>query len=269
MTWRVVARQDAAVTIETRSVKALLGLLVAAVALAGYVYPVFGSDPVTTARFSGFVQGTLTTLVPFVGVLIGYNAVVTERESGAIRLSLSLPQSRWDVVVGKYVSRTGLVVAALLVAMALAGGLVVYPSGELELGAFVLYLGLTVAFGAVWTGLGIAVSLAVSTSRRALVSGVGILFLFVIVWDPLADALAAGLDAVGLVEGELPDVLQLLFAVEPGRVYGRVTAGFVDPGRTIGEAWYLNEWLALVFLVLWVVGPPGVAYARFAGSDLS
>lgn len=269
MTWRVVARRDGAVTVGTRSARALLGLLVAAVLLAGYVYPVFGGDPVTTARFPGFVHGTLATLVPFVGVLLGYNAVVDERESGAIRLALSLPQSRWDVVFGKYVSRTGLLTAALLGSLAAAGALVVYPFGELKLAPFVLYVALTLAFGAVWSGLGVAVSLAVATSRRALVVGFGLLFLFVVVWDALADALALGLEAAGVLGGDLPDAVEVLFALEPGRVYGRATAGFVDPSRTVGEAWYLSEWLALALLALWVVVPPGLAYLRFAGSDLS
>ncbi|MFC7138550.1 ABC transporter permease [Halosimplex aquaticum] len=269
MSWRVVAGRDADVTVEARSVKLLLGMLVTAVVLAGYVYPMIGREPYTTARFSGFVHGLVTTLVPFVGILLGYNAVVSDRESGAIRLTLSLPHSRRDVVAGTYASRTGLLTAAVVGALVAAGALVVYPFGDLELVPFLLYVALTVAFGAVWSGLGIAVSLAVATSRRALVLGFGLVFLFVVVWDAVERALTLGLSAAGLADDGLPWPVRFLIELEPGHVFGRVTAGFVDPARSVGDAWYLSEWLALGLLVLWVVGPLGLAYARFAGRDLA
>lgn len=269
MTWRTVARQDGALTIESRSVKVLLGLVAGAVLLAGYVYPVIGTPPHTTARFPGFVQGLLTTLVPFVGVLLGYNAVASERESGAIRLALSLPQSRADVVFGKYVSRTGVLAAAIVAAMAGAGALVVYPFGELAPGRFLLFVAFSVAFGAVWTGLGVAASLAVATKRRALALGFVPLFVFVLVWGALERAVALGLTAAGIVDGDLPAAARFVFGLAPGRAFERVTAGFVDPSRSVEGAWYLGEWVALLVLALWVVGPIGLAYARFAGRDLA
>lgn len=268
MTWQVIARRDGRVTAGAKSVQILLSLVVFTVLLAGYLYPMLGTEPITTARFSGFAQGLLTTLVPFVGTMLGYNAVVSDRESGAIRLSLSLPQSRRDLVLGTYASRTGLLTGALLAALALAGALVVYPFGDLVFAPFLVYVVLTLAFGAVWSGLGIAVSLAVSTGRRALVVGFTLLFTFVIVWDTLEQALVLGLNAAGIVNDPRPAAVRVLFSLEPGRVFARTTSGFVDPSRTVGAAWYLNEWLALALLAGWVVGPIGLAYLRFSRSDL-
>jgi ABC-type transport system involved in multi-copper enzyme maturation permease subunit len=269
MTWEVIARQDWSVTVETRSAKVLLGLLAAVVLLAGYIYPVAAPEPITTARFSSFAMGGLTVAVPFVGMLLSYGAVVDERESGSILLSLSLPHSRRDVVLGKYLSRTGLVTAALVGSMLGAGALVVYPFGELVPGRFLAFLGLTALFGVVWSGLGLAVSLAAATRRRALVLGFGLVFLFVVVWDTAVRALTLGLNAAGLVDGELPAAVQFLVGLEPSRVFERVTTGFVLPGESVAGPWYLGEWVALVVLVLWVLGPLGLAYRRFDGSDLS
>jgi ABC-2 type transport system permease protein len=42
---------------------------------------------------------------PIVGVVVGYNAVSGGRESGSLKLLLSLPHSRADVVFGKVVGR--------------------------------------------------------------------------------------------------------------------------------------------------------------------
>jgi len=269
MTWAVIARQDWSVTVETRSAKVLLGLLVSVVVLAGYIYPVGAAEPVTTARFAPFVLEGLRFAMPFVAVLLTYGAVVDERESGSILLSLSLPHSRRDVVLGKFLSRTGLVTAATVGSMLVAGALVVYPFGELVLGRFLLFLCLTVLFAVVWCGLGLAVSLAAATRRRALVGGFGLVFLFVVVWDTAVDALTLGLNAAGLVDGELPGAVQFLVGLEPSLVFERATTGFVLPGESVAGPWYLGEWVALLALVLWVVGPLGLAFLRFDGSDLS
>jgi len=269
MTWKIVARQDSSVTVRARSVKLLLGTLAFVVLLAGYIYPVVGTEPISTARFPEFVHGSLTTLVPFVAMLMGYGAVVGERESGSILLSLSLPHSRRDVVFGKLFSRTGLVTVPLVGSLLVAGALVVYPFGELLFWRFLGFVALTVLFAVVWSALGVAVSLMVATRRRALVLGFGLVFLFVIVWDTAADALALGLNAAGVIDGELPDIIQFLVGIEPGHVFGRVTTGFITPDASIGGPWYLNEWVGLVLLVLWAFGPLGLAYRRFNGSDLS
>ncbi|WP_323192116.1 ABC transporter permease subunit [Halostella sp. PRR32] len=269
MSWPIIARRDWRNTAGQRSTKVLLGLVAYVVLLAGYVYPVLTQEPYSTARFTGYAVGWLTTLVPLVGVLLGYGAVVEEREDGSLLLSLSLPISREDVLVGKYLSRSGLLAATLVISLVVAGGLVVYPYGELDPLPFIGFVVLTVLFGAVWTGMGLAVSLAVSTKRRALVLGVTIFFLLVVVWDTVVDALGLALEAVGLVNGELPEPLQFVVGLAPGRLFGRITDGFLNPAATVDGAWYLSEWVALVLFAGWLVGPLGFAYLRFRGEDLS
>lgn len=268
MTWTTIARQDGRETLGTRSVKVLLGLVAFVVLLAAYLYPVLGSEPITTARFSGYVTGWLSPLVPLVGLLVGYNAVVGERESGALLLSLALPYSRRDVVLGKFAGRAGLLGGTLLAAMVGAGVLVVYPYGQLEVVRSLSFVALTLAYAALWTGLGVAISLSVATKRRALVLAFGVLFLFVFVWDSIETALRLGLNAAGIVDGHLPAAVQILFAAAPDRVFARVTDGFVNPAATVEGPWYLGEWVALVVFVVWLVAPLGLAYRRFAGGDL-
>lgn len=268
MTWQVIAHHDGRVTAGRRSTKALLALFTIVVLLAAYVYPVVGEDPITTARFSGFVDGILTTLLPLIGILLGYNAVVTERESGALLLSLSLPHSREDVVVGKVLGRTGVLAATIVATMVGAGFLVVYPFGDLELVRSVAFVVLTVALGTLWTCLGVAVSLAVATKQRALVLGFGLFFLFALVWDTVVGALESGLNAAGIIDGSLPGPVAFVLSLDPGTAFERLTAGFIDPAAAVDGPWYLSEWVALVVFVGWLVVPVVLASRRFAGRDL-
>lgn len=269
MTWQIIARQDSKTTLQSKTVKYLLAFLGIGILLAAYLYPVTGSDPITTARFTGYVSGWLTTLVPLVAVLIGYNAVVSERESGSLLLSLSLPHSREDVLVGKFLSRTGLLTATMLGALVVGGALVVYPYGDLELVRSLAFVVLALLFGALWMGLAVAVSLSVATKRRALLLSVGALLVFVFLWGTLRDLLRTGLVQGGFVESGLPDPVAFLFNLSPNRAFVLLTDGFLNPGGSVSGPWYLGEWVALVVFLAWLVVPLGVAWWRFAGRDLS
>lgn len=269
MTWKLIARQDGRLTVGARSVKLLLGILALGILLLAYLYPVQGANPITTARFTGYVSGWLTTVIPLVGILLGYNAVVSEQASGALLLSLALPHSREDVVLGKFVGRGGPLVATLVGTMAVAGALVVYPFGELVVAEFVAFVLLTVVFAAVWVGFGMAVSLSVATKRRALVLGVSVLFVLVFVWETIEGALRLALTSAGVTDGELPAVAQFVFSLSPGRAFVRVTDGFLNPAATVDGPWYLGEWVGLVALAGWAVGPLGLAYLRFTRRDLA
>jgi ABC-2 type transport system permease protein len=269
MAWQNVARTDGSLTLRPRSVKLLLALPALAILAAGYLYPVLGEEPYTTAHFAGFATGWFTGVVPFVGVLLGYNAAVSERESGAILLSLSLPQSRRDVVFGKVASRAGVLCGTMLGALAIAGALVVYPFGRLDLLPFLGFVLVALAYAATWTGLGVAASLSVATKQRSLVIAGGLFFLFVIVWDGLTAGVELGLREAGLIGEETPGALEFVFSIDPGSVFQRVVEGFVDPGASVEGAWYLGEWAALVLFVCWAVVPMALAYRRFARGDLA
>jgi ABC-2 type transport system permease protein len=269
MSWEVIARQDARQTLDAKSVRYLLGLLVFGILLSAYIYPVAGEEPITTARFTGYLTGWLTTLVPLVGILVGYNAVVSERESGSLRLSLALPHSRRDVLLGKLAGRAGVVAGVVLATFVAAGALVVYPYGDLELPRSLAFVALTAGFTALWVGLGVAISLFVATKRQALVLAFGLFFLFVFAWGTVESVLEVGLDAAGIVDGELPDALQFVFGLSPNRAYTTVTDGFLNPAASVSGPWYLGEWVALVVFLAWLVGPLGVAYLRFTGRDIA
>jgi len=268
MTWTVIARQDGRLTLGTRSVRILLGILALGVLLLAYLYPVQAAGPITTARFTGYVSGWLTTVVPVVGLLLGHNAVVSEQESSALLLSLALPHSRAEIVLGKLVGRAGPLTATIVGTMAAAGALVVYPYGELVVPEFVAFVLLTVFFGALWVALGVAISVGVATRRRALVLGFGLLFVLVFLWDTIESALQLGLTTAGVTDGELPAAARFVFGLSPDRAFTRMTDGFLDPAATVPGPWYLGEWAGLVVLIGWVVGPLGLAYLRFTRRDV-
>lgn len=99
---------------------------------------------------------------------VGYGAVVTERTGGTVRLVLGLSGSRRDVVLGKFVSRTGVVVFALAAVLAVTNVFVARGYGRPHLAAFWTMGGGMLLYGVVWTAVTVGYSAAFASQYRTL-----------------------------------------------------------------------------------------------------
>ena len=109
----------------------------------------------------------LSVLLPLVGLVGNYAALVGERETGSIRFLLGLPNSRDDAYLGKFAARAVVVCVPLLVALPLAGVVVALT---FENGSLLGMLGLTavsVPYALVFVGIGLTASAYADTSNRA------------------------------------------------------------------------------------------------------
>lgn len=114
---------------------------------------------------------TLTTLlVPLVALILGHDAIAGERERNTLGLLLSLPVSRAEVLVAKFVGRALALIAALVVGMALPALLVGTGQRAALLGLLPAALLLGVSFLSIGLLLGVlarrvatAASLCVAT----------------------------------------------------------------------------------------------------------
>lgn len=276
MSWLAVARRDYLSVIQPRTTRWLLYFLVTVFALGAYVFPAFEGRPpefdVAMSDFPGYMAGAVTLYLPVVGVVLGQKAVVAERASGELALTLSLPQSRSEVVIGKLATRGGLMAAGLLAGLVVGGVLLVYPYGTLEPLTYAAYGAVTLLFGLVFLNLAVAVSAVTGSERVSTVLALGLLALFVVIWDLVREAARVGLETIGLTAGPLPDWALFVLGAEPVSVYERVVGAFwgglAPPGLGTGSPWYLGGWVALGLLGAWVVAPLAIATWRFGRADL-
>ena len=118
-------------------------------------------------------------LIPLVGLLLGFDAVVGERERRTLNLLLSMPLHRWELIVAKFFGRfiplTIAILAGILAAiLLLEGG---YASALTQLIVPSLLL------GASFLGLGILVSSVVVRQATASSLLITIWFLLVFFYD--------------------------------------------------------------------------------------
>lgn len=283
MPWPVIARKEFDTSKNSRFVRYLLYFLVFVLLVGGYIFPVVTGGDVTTDRFAGFMTGSVGLLLPLLGLLLGYNAIVGERQSGRLTLVLSQPHTRREVVVGKLLGRGAVITIGVVGGLAVAGVLVIYPFGlehvgtDLEtlasLARYVAYIVVTLLFGFLFFHLGLALSTFTSSKQLATMGAFVVYFLFVIIWDVILEAAVFGLEQAGVTDGGEPDWLLFVHGAEPVSLYDRIVAGFFENDTTgpylgADAPWYLGEWVALVLFLVWTAVPLLAGYYRFEVTDL-
>lgn len=152
----------------------LFALLASAVGLYGR------SAEGNAAAITGPSLVTLASLfVPLVALALGYDAIVGERERNTLGLLLSLPVSRLEVIVAKFVGR-GL---ALALSVALGLGAAMLAAGPGESRTLALLIAPTIKLGLAFVAIGMLVSTLARRQSTAASLVIATWFLLVFFYD--------------------------------------------------------------------------------------
>ena len=121
----------------------------------------------------------ISLLVPLVGGILGHDAIVGERERNTLGLLLSLPVSRVEVVVAKFLGRLAALTMAILIGL---GGATLIGGSSL-FGVTLSLFGPTLLLGATFLSIGILVSSITSHQVTAASMIVALWFIFVFFYD--------------------------------------------------------------------------------------
>jgi ABC-2 type transport system permease protein len=195
MTWQAVARKDFEDAVRSRWLWGLsvlfVGLIGAVPAvLFGYYTPpdtsadvLFGaSGSIPLIGLSLSYAGILAFVIAFIALVSSHGALIDERESGTLKLLLSLPHSRFDVIAGKSLGRAVVVALPVLAGFLVAGVALVATSTSVTVEAFVPQVALTLLVAAVFVSLGTGVSAASASNRQATLGIFGLYFLLAFLW---------------------------------------------------------------------------------------
>ena len=203
-------------------------------------------------------------LVPLIALMLGFDAIVGERERGSLGLLLSMPVTRTEVLVGKYVGLAGALTASTvagfgLVAVVLAADLT--PSDFLH---YLLFMASSVLLGLAFLSLAVMISVFASTRAGASGVTVGLWLFFVLIFDLL---MLGGLVLSG--GGFGGDVLPYLLLLNPADVFRVLNIVSLDEVRTLnGLATVFpgalsSPALLVAMMAVWMVAPLAIAAWRF------
>lgn len=295
--WVEVARTDLA---DARRSWVLwtLGGAFAVLMLLAPLYPLFTfrGDPSELSFFWGpaLLSLVIWLLAPLAALLVGAAAVVGEHEAGRLRLLLGFPITRRDVVVGKLLGRSAVLVVTLLVGLVLAAVEIRFVYGPFDLGWYAAFVLAQLGYGLLFVWIGVGISALFRSYARALGAAVSAYALFVPVWEIIPKGVFYL--ARGQFPGNVPDPfeppawliflgnanpvngyfslvaeLPLSHPLGPGvggtlHYYGRWYWGYsIEPPGPF----YLQPEFLLVVMLAWVIVPLLLGSWRFSRCDLA
>lgn len=294
-TWKQIARKDFEDAVRSKTLWGLILVFGAFLVMSLFSAEELFPEAVTVDTHKALAGvGMLAQLfLPGIALIAGYMSVVGERRSGSLRVLLSYPFSRFDVVAGKLVGRSLVTGTALGVGFAVASVLVVALYGAPDVMAFAGFVATGVLVGLTFTALAVGGSAAVSTRGRAMALTVGSYMVMLLFWKPVI----VGLYYV--VNGSLPGLhadrwYLFLKRLNPLEAYRALTGEILGErltaiprlsledvparaphekleiaNRVVGEVpFYLENWFLVVVLIAWGLIPVVVGYWYFERADL-
>lgn len=272
MSWVEVARKDFQDAVRYRVLWVLTVLFVLLVGGLSYAFVTLDAlgNASDSLGFVVFLSGSSGLFVSITAILVGYKAVAGERESGTLKFMLGLPHTRRDVLVGKVVGRSAVLVAALLAGFVVAAVVLVALGASFAATEFVLFTLVTILFGAAFVTIAVSLSAMTATASRAAAAAIG-LWILNQLWSALTLAVLVVANGMSMPETPYPDWYHALAGLGPGAAYNNATAFFLpaDTASQIqSEVGGLPEWYGLVVLALWLLVPLALGMYRFGSVDL-
>lgn len=295
MSVATVARKDFEDAVRSQMLWSLVGLLVGLITLVYGALWYFGED-LPSGELASILALPMQVIVPLAALIVGYMAIVGERRSGSIKILLSLPPTREEVVAGKLLGRAGVIAVAVLAALAAGFVLTSLLFGEALFGDFVGLAVATLLLGFAFVGIAVGFSAAMASRGRAMAGVVSTYLLFLGFWDVVVGGiyrLVTGSFPPSVVtpESQIEAWALLVQRLNPMEAYGVVASALMGDqvmpltlqfpiGITlfgnepledvvIGDLpFYLSEWFSVAVLLAWFLIPVLLGYLRFRGADL-
>ncbi|MFO8116140.1 MAG: ABC transporter permease subunit [Halorubrum sp.] len=279
--WLTIARKEFADALRSRMIWGIVGIIAVMTSLSagisllipdveGGAETAIGGAEMAIGGASQFAG----LLVPIMALIAAYLAIAGERESGSLKVILGLPPSRGEVLLGKFLGRSGVVAIGLALGFVVSGVVTAVLYGGLPVGAFLGTTLLTVLLGVSFVGVAIGISAVTATRGRAMTVAITAYLGSTLLWD-----LVPFIGHV-LVTGETPGTVVpawflLVQGFSPTGAYNALVqrlllGGTAVEGRLAGPTpGYLDPTVFVLILFAWAVAPLLVGYLWFRRADLS
>lgn len=203
-------------------------------------------------------------LIPLIALLLGFDAIVGERERGSLDLLLSLPITRLELLLGKYLGLAAALTLSTLVGFGLVAVLLYQHVSWSGLYHYIGFMISSVLLGLAFLSMAVLMSVIARDRTRASGLAIAMWFFFVLVFDLL---LLGVLVATGGSFGG--DAFAWLLLLNPADVFRILNVFSLDEVRTLyGLASIVPSSLgspAIMggVMVAWIVLPLALARWRF------
>jgi len=219
----------------------------------------------------GFMAAISTILISIIALMLGYGAIVGEKERGSMDLLLSMPITRIESFVSKFLGLSLVLFISIFLGFGSAGIVIGAFAGSADFPLYLLFLAGTFLIGLVF--LSVAMLLSSLMKKRSTALGGAVLIWFLFVW--IYDIVVLGIYVA--VEGFDPENFApggWYYAVELGNplmAYNMMTALIIGMAPGIGGLnlpWFVNGFSTTGILLLWIFIPLFLSLWVFLRRDI-
>ncbi len=203
-------------------------------------------------------------LIPLIALLLGFDAIVGERERGSLDLLLTQPITRLELLFGKYLGLAAAFTLSTVTGFALVAVLVFQ---RYQWDGFIHYLGFvfsSVLLGLAFLSLAMLISVIARERTRASGMAIALWFFFVLVFDLI---LLGAL--VGTADQHTGDLFVYLLLLNPADIYRILNIFSLDDVRSmyglvsIIPTALAKPWVMHTVMASWIITPLALARWRF------
>lgn len=203
-------------------------------------------------------------LIPLIALLLGFDAIVGERERGSLDLLLALPITRLELLLGKYLGLAAALSLSTVAGFGAAALLLGAQAGRAALGPYLGFMGSSVLLGLAFLSLAVMLSVVAADRTRASGLAIALWFFFVLVFDLVL------LGLLVLTGGQAGgDWFAWALLLNPADVFRILNVFSLDDVRTlyglssIVPPALAKPWLMAMVMLGWIAAPLSIATWRF------
>lgn len=192
-------------------------------------------------------------LVPLVALLMSFDAVAGEVERGTLPLLLTYPVARWEVLAGKLLAHTTILVIALVAGYGAAAAIAIVtdPTAISGIGVLWRLTWTSTLLGATFLGIGYALSSMARRASGAAGLAIGLWLGFVVLYD-LGLLAAVVVDDGGLFTTEIFPIALLANPADAFRLFNLTASEATAVASGVGgAAGAIPQWQSLLSITVW------------------
>jgi len=220
------------------------------------------------------IQGMMSLvqlLIPIIALMLGYSAINGEIEKGSMSSLLSLPVTRLEILLGKFIGLGSLLAITIIIGFGFAGIVIGLNVPDVDYVRYLFFILATVLLGLVFLAIALFLSSLFKKRSGAMGSAIFIWFLFNIILPIIfIGILVANSDIIDITTNA-PDWYHLINLFNPLQVYTNLInlgTGLSIDSIPVAIPEYFSTYLMAFILALWTIFFMLISYLKFNRRDI-
>jgi len=223
----------------------------------------------------GGMMSLVQFLIPIIGLMLGYAAIIGEIEKGSMSSLLSLPINRLEIIIGKFLGLGGVLSFTTFIGFGVAGIVIAANVSNVNYTDYLIFIGSTILLGLIFVSLALFFSTLFKKRSTSMGGAILLWFLFNMIL-PLVfvGIMIASTSLEKITSGSFPEWYYILELINPLSVYSALISLNVGPVSTMQGAIsfsypsFYSSGLMILILIIWIVSFLLLAFWRFNKSDI-